>query len=1081
MHNPQVSTIDESSIDGKRLCGHARRMAPKAAASVIEIVSDDEIASQNDALAQPSLTALGKRKLIPDFEEKVVWDADSDDGLDLNAKKTKRKSTARPKDKGQKKTLKDEEVKKEEEPEPEADQRDDYDVAGAPDYLRERRRAFDSGHEALREAGLLLPPDYADVEFSDDDDDERHGEVPERPQFDESTGVKPCRPYADIELEYSGGILPAPLAQYLRDYQVAGVKFLHRLFVYQNGGVLGDDMGLGKTVQVAAFLTAAFGKTGDARDGKRMRKMRRDARRWYPRVLIICPGSLIENWKNELHRWGWWSVDLFHGSATQKDDVIGAARAGMLEIMVTTYQTYKNHASSVNTIQWDAVVADECHALKKGTAEVTKAMNQINALCRIGLTGTAIQNNYTELWTLLNWTNPGHFGTAGEWERTIASPLRLGQSHDATFYQLRNARITAKKLVTNLLPGFFLRRMKSLIAHQLPKKSDRVVFCPLTDDQRSAYKNFIERPEVELLRTLSDHCACGSGKKRGWCCDALLDDGKPWQSIIFPCVVTLQKLANHVMLLVPPSMEPDDKQERQVKTLQDCCPETWQELLNNRDALINLANPDFCGKWKVLKRLLKFWHENGDKVLVFSHSVRLLRILQHLFSNTSYNVTYLDGSLSYLERQQAVDDFNSDPAQFVFLISTKAGGVGLNITAANKVVIVDPHWNPSYDLQAQDRAYRIGQRRDVEVFRLVSSGTIEEIVYARQIYKQQQANIGYTASSERRYFQGVQEDENRKGEIFGLANLFTFREDRLVIRDIVNKTNIAEARAGNGIAVSGVDMEQVVNDEETKWMKREGPEGGSAEDGGMSQLAGLLTAKDAEGDAAQQQQSAKSDAIQAILSSAGVEYTHENSEVIGTSKIEEQLSRAAEMASQADNPDGNSALFGDQLLESVMDARANGRMKRYEYNPPEDVMRRQFCSMAREFGFANATEFALVVENWTQEQRRNCLETFYRIREGKLLAEGTVAKDESSEVSLASPSPSEVIKLEATRHGGHQESDEAQLYPVKPEAAEQTVTVKAEDNCKIEEAKAYVKMEAASTKRGSIFIYDTDDDETDEL
>ncbi|CRK45257.1 hypothetical protein BN1723_019675, partial [Verticillium longisporum] len=157
---------------------------------------------------------------------------------------------------------------------------------------------------------------------------------------------------------------------------------------------------------------------------------------------------------------------------------------------------------------------------------------------------------------------------------------------------------------------------------------------------------------------------------------------------------------------------------------------------------------EFCGKWKVLKKLLKFWHENGDKVLVFSHSVRLLRILQHLFSNTSYNVTYLDGSLSYLERQQAVDDFNSDPGQFVFLISAKAGGVGLNITAANKVVIVDPHWNPSYDLQAQDRAYRIGQRRDVEVFRLVSSGTIEEIVYARQIYKQQQANIGYTASSE---------------------------------------------------------------------------------------------------------------------------------------------------------------------------------------------------------------------------------------------------------------------------------------------------------------------------------------------
>ncbi|EEY14438.1 stretch responsive protein [Verticillium alfalfae VaMs.102] len=345
-------------------------MAPNKPASVIEILSDDEPASEPDATVQPGVRALGKRKLVPDFEEKVAL------------------------------------------------------------RVPERRRAG-----------------------------RRHG-----PRQD----------------------------------------------------------GAGRRLS-----DGPFGKTGDARDGKRMRKMRRDARRWYPRVLIICPGSLIENWKNELNRWGWWSIDLFHGSTAQKEDVLGAARAGMLEIMVTTYQTYKNHASSINTIQWDAVVADECHALKRGSAEITKAMNQ---------------NNYTELWTLLNWTNPGHFGTAGEWDRTIAGPLRLGQSHDATFYQLRNARITAKKLVTNLLPGFFLRRMKSLIAHQLPKKSDRVVFCPLTEDQRAAYKRFVGQPELELLRTLSNLCACGSGKKRGWCCDARVADGRSWQSVIFPSVTTLQSL-----------------------------------------------------------------------------------------------------------------------------------------------------------------------------------------------------------------------------------------------------------------------------------------------------------------------------------------------------------------------------------------------------------------------------------------------------------------------------------------------------------------------------------------------------------
>lgn len=767
----------------------------------------------------------------------------------------------------------------------------------------------------------------------------------------------------------------------------------------------------------------------------------------------------------------------------------------------------------------------------------------MNALCRIGLTGTAIQNSYGELWTLLNWTNPGRFGTMAEWDRTIATPLRLGQSHDATMHQLSTARITAKKLVTNLLPRFFLRRMKTLIADQLPKKSDRVVFCPLTDSQREAYKNFIDSPELELLRTLSDHCECGSGLGRGWCCDQLLPNEKHWMSIIFPSVITLQKLANHLTLLVPSTADPSEKQQREMSTLQTCCPDTWEYLFKNRDAIMNLANPEFCGKWKVLKKLLRFWHSSGDKVLVFSHSVRLLRIFQHLFRNTSYNVTYLDGSLSYAERQRAVDDFNSDPTQFVFLISTKAGGVGLNITAANKVVIVDPHWNPAYDLQAQDRAYRIGQRRDVDVFRLVSSGTIEEIVYARQIYKQQQANIGYTASSERRYFKGVQEDMTRTGEIFGLHNLFTYREDQLVIRDIVNKTNIAEAKAGTGIALAGLDMEQAVNDEELKWIKPETAPGeaagGSApaDDGGMSQLAALIT-KRASGGQEQtrrngQNQSPKSDAIQAILASAGVEYSHENSEVIGTSKVEEKLSRAAEMAATARSDEGGReggsgdeikgnvnlgrdiALFTEPFFDKVLTSGGDSTSFRYQYNPPEDVMRRQFCSMAREFGFASATQFALVVESWTQEQRRNCLDAFYRIREGKLLAEETVKREEALDVGseallgVERESPAAVDWASTERKVKEEKESSRPLtangrdlveaatrgHASVPDDGLPADKTKKEDKLEMKEVKgeeaalwrvpAFPQPSSSSaaseTKRSSVFIYDSDDDETDEL
>ncbi|KAK4148055.1 switch 2 [Dichotomopilus funicola] len=1049
-------------------------------ASTIEISDDDLTASSvEDRKAPPSAKTLGKRKSTVDFEEKVSWtDDESDSGIGSNrqtstkrravstkGKKTANKSTAR----GPKpiRKRKPGDLRAWVNAVDESSPQEEYADAGVPDYLRKRREGFDRDRKLLQEAGLKLPPDYSDIYFSDDE----HGsKLEERPIFEgANSGIKPCRPYQDIELEYSAGVIPASVAQYLRDYQIAGVKFLHQRFVYQNGCILGDDMGLGKTVQVAAFLTAAFGKTADERDAKRMRKMRRAGDQWYPRVLIVCPGSLIQNWKNELNRWGYWHVDTYHGAG--KEDVLQAAKAGRLEIMITTYVTYKKMREAVNEVEWDCVVADECHVLKDRRSETTQAMDCVNALSRIGLTGTAIQNKYEELWTLLNWTNPGHFGTLAEWSNTITKPLTLGQSHDATLKQLSMARSTAKKLVQNLLPEFFLRRMKTLIAHQLPRKTDKVVFCPLTEIQREAYENFLESPQVTLINSSSDPCDCDSGRKGGWCCYKALPDGRSWMSVVFPSIMTLQKISNHLTLLIPLAADPNEKQSSELQALQTCVPDDWAELYRNRDSMLNLANPEFCGKWKILKKLLRFWHENGDKVLVFSHSVRLLRILQHLFHNTSYNFSFLDGSLSYEDRQKVVDDFNSDPSQFVFLISTRAGGVGLNITSANKVVIFDPHWNPSYDLQAQDRAYRIGQVRDVDVFRLVSAGTIEEIVYARQIYKQQQANIGYNASNERRYFKGVQQDSNRKGEIFGLSNLFSFHGDQVVLREIVNKTNIAEAKAG--VQLTDVDLEKMAKDEDDdlNYIKQENDDD---EEGGMSQLAKLITAENQEElIRSRKANKPKSDAIAGILTSAGVEYTHENSEVIGTSRVEAQLSRRAELVANnpvdSQDPEGNSALFADSQANIVtpttgatgtpvgVGAGSNGNPWRmhHQFNPPEDVMRRQFCSMAREFGFASATDFALVVESWTQEQRRNCLDMFYRVREVKVLErELAVLKKEEDEKKAAG------VDLGDTTSTAGSRSQESQT----PSAAGV-------------EQKGTTKLQA----KRSTTIFLSDDDEDDEL
>jgi len=160
-----------------------------------------------------------------------------------------------------------------------------------------------------------------------------------------------------------------------------------------------------------------------------MRKMRRaPGNLCYPRVLIVCPGSLIQNWINELNRWGWWHVDKYHGNPKGRDGVYAAAESGYLEIVVTTYNTYRADKEQLNLIKWDCVIADECHLIKERKSATTQAMNEVNALCRIGLTGTAIQNKYSELWTLLNWCSPGRLGPLSTWESSISWPLKSGQS-----------------------------------------------------------------------------------------------------------------------------------------------------------------------------------------------------------------------------------------------------------------------------------------------------------------------------------------------------------------------------------------------------------------------------------------------------------------------------------------------------------------------------------------------------------------------------------------------------------------------------------------------------------------------------
>jgi superfamily II DNA/RNA helicase len=495
------------------------------------------------------------------------------------------------------------------------------------------------------------------------------------------------------------------------------------------------------------------------------------------------------------------------------------------------------------------------------------------------------------------------------------------------------------------------------------------VYCPLTDTQAKAYRNLTESDIFRKLSSLQDSCECGSGAKSSACCSK----GSGLTENIFPIFVLLAKLSNHLALLIPAAETQREKQEKELEWLKLALPGDWERLHRSGNNILNLANSNFCGKWNVLRRLLALWYENRDKVLVFSRSVRLLRMLRLLFtSTTSYSVSLLDGTMSYDERTAAVNDFNDNPDQFVFLISIGAGGVGLNITSANKVIIVDPHWNPSQDLQAQDRAYRIGQQRDVEVFRLVSAGTIEEVVYARQVYKQQMANIAFNASHERRYFDGVQYRKEQKGEIFGLKNLLAYGEN-LKVREIFNRTNIAETKIGLTIADMNTqeqDDEPSSDDDSSVRVKGE-----EYADSAMLKIVAEVTSELTSKRKRTKEVSKKktNGEVEWILTQAGIKYSHENSEVMGGSKVESALSRRA--------LEGSKDVEGDRqpVFAATSGAMAQGPAE-IKFRPSEDVCKRQFCSIARHFGFSDATKLALAVESWTPEERRNRLDDFYKAR-----------------------------------------------------------------------------------------------------
>lgn len=628
-----------------------------------------------------------------------------------------------------------------------------------------------------------------------------HIDVDMKPFF----GFKPGQEHVGpLVLDDENGIqVPASINTHLRDYQRDGIRFLWSAYSQGRGGILGDDMGLGKTVQVIGFLAAIMMKTGGSRDQTRridevrLGRAAKDAKAnsTWPTCLIICPQTVIGNWQNEIGTWGYFEHAVYGSGYT---GALKDFKRGRLDIVLASHEYARDHIDHLRDLPWSCIFADEAHKFKNPDSQMTINMNKFDCKVRFGLSGTVIQNRMEEMWTLLDWTNPGRFGMLLVWQQLVSEPIKLGQRKTASRRELADSQLIAKLLTKNLLSAYLLRRTKKLIADQLPRKFDKIVFCPLAPEQLQAYRKLMDQHLVVDMRLSRDPCECGRTDReglpyrRGKCCHRI-DSGE-----ILRVIYLMSCLSNHAALFFPDPNDAYDSREEvryryemQSEYTDNLWPNTDRILINNQE---NGFRTELCGKWTVLVRLMKSWHKEKDKVLLFSRNLRLLDWISYWVQLVGYNFLRLDGSTPQIQRQAKVDEFNRDPTCFIFLISTTAGGTGLNLTGANKVVVFDPHWNPAHDMQAMDRAYRFGQTRDVYVYRLVGAGTLEENIYARQIYKSQAANIGYTASKERRFFAGVEGRPDLEGELFGIKNMFTLREETCSItKEIIEDGDVDEA------------------------------------------------------------------------------------------------------------------------------------------------------------------------------------------------------------------------------------------------------------------------------------------------
>ncbi|EFN74835.1 DNA excision repair protein ERCC-6 [Camponotus floridanus] len=490
------------------------------------------------------------------------------------------------------------------------------------------------------------------------------------------------------------------------------VQWLWELHSRKLGGLMGDEMGLGKTVQVIAFLAGLDCSELLSHNGRY---------RGLGPTIVVCPATLMEQWVKHFHDWWpFFRVVVLHHSGGYNGDpesLIESLQTG--GILVTSYNGILKHKDLLVSSQWHYVILDEGHKIRNPQAKVSRAVKQFSTPHRLLLSGSPMQNSLKELWSLFDFILPGKLGTLPVFLEHCATPITRGGYANATSLQEATALQVATMLKDTITP-YMLRRTKNDVKHHLtlPEKNEQVLFCSLTDEQKKLYKKYLCSEDVTfILHEKNNH-----------------DTGR-YRARFLIALSALRKICNHPDLFLYTREFDSD-----------------EDITLSEEQLEKFGYWKRAGKMNVVRSLLKIWHKQQHRVLLFTQGRQMMHILESLLQREGYTYLRMDGTTAMSQRQQTIHTFNNRPSYFVFLLTTRVGGLGVNLIGADRVIIYDPDWNPATDAQARERAWRIGQNKQVTVYRLITAGTIEEKMYHRQIFKLLLSNKVLDDPRQRRLF-----------------------------------------------------------------------------------------------------------------------------------------------------------------------------------------------------------------------------------------------------------------------------------------------------------------------------------------